>query len=171
MPLVRCLLVLRIWIYGRFSRYTSFLVYGEYAMTGNEIGSLPITRQDANVFLQVVSQLYEDSQIIITSNESFDEWLEFTGDLVVTTAILDMLVRNGELFNIKGESNRFKNRNTIFDQKLASSLRHAEHCSGVSGIIKWRDWGCGQKPGLISQEVVHAFLRGTNEGSPTVHQV
>ena len=41
----------------------------------------------------------------------------------------------------------------------------------VSGIIKWRDWGCGQKPGLISQEVVHAFLRGTNEGSPTVHQV
>ncbi len=73
-------------------------------MTGNEIGSLPITRQDANVFLQVVSQLYEDSQIIITSNESFDEWLEFTGDLVVTTAILDMLVRNGELFNIKGES-------------------------------------------------------------------
>jgi flagellin-like hook-associated protein FlgL len=32
-------------------------------------------------------------------------------------------------------------------------------------------WGCGQKPGLISQEVVHAFLRGTNEGSPAVHQV
>ena len=33
------------------------------------------------------------------------------------------------------------------------------------------DRGCGQKPGLISQEVVHAFLRGTNEGSPAVHQV
>ena len=43
--------------------------------------------------------------------------------------------------------------------------------NGVSGIIKGRNWGCGQRPGLISQEVVHAFLRGTNEGSPAVHQV
>ena len=47
----------------------------------------------------------------------------------------------------------------------------ADEGNVVSGIIKWRDWGCGQKPGLISQEVVHAFLRGTNEGSPAVHQV
>src|SRR5690554_5777134 len=41
----------------------------------------------------------------------------------------------------------------------------------VSGKYFWINWGCGQKPGLKSQEVVHAFLRGTNEGSPTVHQV
>jgi len=39
------------------------------------------------------------------------------------------------------------------------------------GGVYVMDWGCGQKPGLISQEVVHAFLRGTNEGSPAVHQV
>jgi hypothetical protein len=43
--------------------------------------------------------------------------------------------------------------------------------TGVNGKFFWRNRGCGQKPGLISQEVVHAFLRGTNEGSPTVHQV
>ena len=41
----------------------------------------------------------------------------------------------------------------------------------VNGKYFWTNWGCGQKPGLISQEVVHAFLRGTNEGSPAVHQV
>ena len=42
---------------------------------------------------------------------------------------------------------------------------------GSSRSLKTVNGGCGQKPGLISQEVVHAFLRGTNEGSPTVHQV
>ena len=79
----------------------------------DEIGFLPITKQEANMFFQVVSQLYENTSIIITSNKGFDEWPEFTGDPVITTAILDRLVHKSELFNMKGESYRLKNRNTI----------------------------------------------------------
>lgn len=79
----------------------------------DEIGFLPITKQEANMFFQIVSQLYENTSIIITSNKGFDEWPEFIGDPVITTAILDRLVHKSELFNMKGESYRIKNRNTI----------------------------------------------------------
>ncbi len=81
----------------------------------DEIGFLPITKQEANMFFQVVSQLYENTAIIITSNKGFDEWPEFIGDPVITTAILDRLIHNSELFNMKGESYRLKNRNTILN--------------------------------------------------------
>ena len=67
----------------------------------DEIGFLPITKQEANMFFQVVSQLYENTSIIITSNKGFDEWPEFIGDPVITTAILDRLVHKSELFNMK----------------------------------------------------------------------
>jgi len=81
----------------------------------DEIGFLPITKQEANMFFQVVSQFYENASIIITSNKGFDEWPEFLGDPVITTAILDRLVHKSELFNMKGESYRLKNRNTILN--------------------------------------------------------
>ncbi len=81
----------------------------------DEIGFLPISKQEANMFFQVISQFYENTSIIIISNKGFDEWPEFIGDPVITTAIPDRLVHKSELFNMKGESYRLKNRNTILD--------------------------------------------------------
>ena len=58
----------------------------------------------------------------------------------------------------------------IYDGIVASNnLSDINVYINVFGSIRMAKRGCGQKPGLISQEVVHAFLRGTNEGSPTVH--
>jgi DNA replication protein DnaC len=81
----------------------------------DEVGFLPITKQESNMLFQVVSQLYEATSIIMTSNKGFDEWPEFIGDPVITTAILDRLVHNSELFNMKGDSYRLKHRNTILN--------------------------------------------------------
>ncbi|QNO13370.1 ATP-binding protein [Alkalicella caledoniensis] len=80
----------------------------------DEVGYLPITRQEANQFFQLVSALYQNTSIIITSNKGFDDWVEIMGDPVITTAILDRLVHNSEIFNMTGDSWRLKNRNTIF---------------------------------------------------------
>lgn len=79
----------------------------------DEVGFLPITRQEANMFYQLVSHFYQNTSVIITSNKGFEEWTDFLGDTAITTAILDRLIHNSEIFNMSGESYRVKNRNTI----------------------------------------------------------
>lgn len=79
----------------------------------DEIGFQPITRQEANLFFQVISNLYEQRSVIITSNKGFDEWAELMQDPVITAAILDRLTHHSEIFNMTGDSYRLKHRNTI----------------------------------------------------------
>jgi DNA replication protein DnaC len=79
----------------------------------DEIGFVPITREEANLFFQLISMLYEQSSIIITSNKGFEDWAELMGDPVITTAILDRIVHHSEIFNLTGESYRIKHRTSI----------------------------------------------------------
>jgi len=79
----------------------------------DEVGFLPISRSEANLFFQAINSFYQNISVIITSNKGFEEWAEFMDDPVITAAIL-RLVHNSEIFNMTGESYRVKNRNTIF---------------------------------------------------------
>lgn len=79
----------------------------------DEVGFLPISRQEANMFYQLVAHFYQNTSVIITSNKGFEEWTDFLGDTAITTAILDRLIHSSEIFNMAGESYRVKNRNTI----------------------------------------------------------
>ena len=60
----------------------------------DEIGYLPIDRQGANLFFQLVSRRYERGSIIITSNQSLGAWGEVFGDPVIASAILDRLLHH-----------------------------------------------------------------------------
>ena len=80
----------------------------------DEVGFLPVTRQESNLLFQFISGLYENTSVIVTSNKGFDEWPEFLGDPVIATAILDRLVHHCEIFNMIGDSYRLTHRNTIF---------------------------------------------------------
>lgn len=79
----------------------------------DEIGFLPVNRQEANMFYQLVSHFYQQTSVIVTSNKGFEEWAEFLGDTAITTAILDRLIHSSEIFNMSGESYRVSHRNTI----------------------------------------------------------
>jgi DNA replication protein DnaC len=79
----------------------------------DEVGFLPVNRQEANMFYQLVSHFYQQTSVIITSNKGFEEWAEFLGDTAITTAILDRLIHNSEIFNMDGDSYRTNHRNTI----------------------------------------------------------
>src|SRR5215813_9086121 len=70
----------------------------------DEIGYLPIDRQGANLFFQLVSRRYERGSIILTSNQSLGAWGEVFGDAVIASAILDRLLHHSITVNIKGES-------------------------------------------------------------------
>lgn len=72
----------------------------------DEIGYTPIDRKEANLFFNLISELYERSSIIITSNKGFDQWSEMMGDEVMTTAMLDRLLHHAKVYSIRGESYR-----------------------------------------------------------------
>jgi DNA replication protein DnaC len=74
----------------------------------DEVGYMPVTREEAHLFFQFVSYRYERSSTIITSNKGFAEWEELFGDPVVVTAILDRLLHHCRVINIKGKSYRLK---------------------------------------------------------------
>jgi len=74
----------------------------------DEIGYTPIERKEANLFFNLISELYEKTSVIITSNKRFDEWAEMMGDEVMTVAMLDRLLHHSKVFNLSGESFRIK---------------------------------------------------------------
>jgi DNA replication protein DnaC len=67
----------------------------------DEIGYLPIDRQGANLFFQLISRRYERGPMILTSNQSFGAWGEVFGDRVIATAILDRLLHHAVTMNIE----------------------------------------------------------------------
>ena len=80
----------------------------------DEVGYLPITRDEANLFFQLISTLHEQASLIITSNKGFEEWVELLGDPALTTAVLDRISYRCELFNMIGKSYRLEHRKSIF---------------------------------------------------------
>jgi DNA replication protein DnaC len=76
----------------------------------DEIGYLPIERQGANLFFQLISRRYERGPMILTSNQSFSAWGDVFGDRVIATAILDRLLHHAVTLNIRGNSYRLKEK-------------------------------------------------------------
>lgn len=74
----------------------------------DEVGYMPVSREEAHLFFQFVSYRYERASTIITSNKNFAEWAELFGDHVVVTAILDRLLHHCRVINIKGKSYRLR---------------------------------------------------------------
>lgn len=74
----------------------------------DEIGYTPITRAQANKFFTFISDTYETSSIIFTTNKEIIDWAEMMGDPVLTTAMLDRILHHASCFSFKGESYRLK---------------------------------------------------------------
>ena len=79
-------------------------------MIVDEIGYLPLGREESNLFFQLVSYRYERSSTIFTSNKSFSEWGKVLGDQVMASAVLDRVLHHSIVVNIKGDSYRLKDR-------------------------------------------------------------
>ena len=79
----------------------------------DEVGFMPLSPAEANLFFSFVSSMSERTSMIITSNKGFDEWAEFLGDATITTAILDRLIHHCEILNMTGDSYRLKHRKSI----------------------------------------------------------
>ena len=80
----------------------------------DDVGLLPIERGGAGVFFHVVNTRYERGHpTLITTNRGLPEWGEIFGDPVVAAAILDRLMHNAVVFNIKGPSWRMREHHAL----------------------------------------------------------
>ena len=88
-------------------------------MIVDEIGYLPLTREESNLFFQFVSSRYEKHSTIYTSNKSFSEWGEVLGDTVMASAVLDRILHHCTVVNIRGESYRLKERKKLGNTNMS----------------------------------------------------
>ena len=70
----------------------------------DELGYMPVSKEQANLIFRLVSMRYVKGSIIITSNYNFNEWGEVFSDQVVAAAIIDRLVHHARIFYINGAS-------------------------------------------------------------------
>jgi len=90
----------------RASAFRMNRILKSHVLVIDEIGYTPIDRKEANLFFNLVSELYERASIIITSNKGFEEWAEMMGDEIMTTAMLDRLLHHAHIYALDGESYR-----------------------------------------------------------------
>jgi len=96
---------------GRYRQTMHRAVNAYKLLILDEIGYLPMSREQANLFFQVVAQRYERGSMILTSNLTFGSWdTAFAGYTVLTAAMLDRILHHSTIVNINGESFRLKEK-------------------------------------------------------------
>ncbi|BAF60573.1 DNA replication protein [Pelotomaculum thermopropionicum SI] len=76
----------------------------------DELGYMPVSKEEADLLFRLVSMRYEKGSIILTSNYNFNEWGEIFSDQVVAAAIIDRLVHHARIFYVNGTSYRLKGK-------------------------------------------------------------
>lgn len=74
----------------------------------DEIGYLPIDKEDSNLFFQLVDMRYEKKSTIFTTNINFGDWDSIFYDAVVADAILNRILHHSHVVSITGDSYRLK---------------------------------------------------------------
>lgn len=74
----------------------------------DEMGYLPISKEDSKLFFQLIDKRYENKSTIITTNINFSKWSEVFQDPVIANAIVDRLLHHAHVITINGDSYRTK---------------------------------------------------------------
>lgn len=81
----------------------------------DELGYLPVTKVEANLFFQLITKLHDKASMIITSNKGFEGWADIFGDTIIATAMLDRITYRCQIIPLSGESYRLTHRSDLFN--------------------------------------------------------
>jgi DNA replication protein DnaC len=88
----------------------------------DEIGYLPVSASNGNLFFQLVNARYERGAMILTSNRGFGEWDQVFGDSVVAAALLDRLLHHATVVQIEGSSYRLRQHADLVPEAMRARL-------------------------------------------------
>jgi|LGOV01.1.fsa_nt_gb DNA replication protein DnaC len=74
----------------------------------DELGYLPINKDDSKLFFQLIDMRYEKKSTILTTNINFNNWDEIFYDAIIANAILDRVLHHAHVVSISGKSYRIK---------------------------------------------------------------
>lgn len=74
----------------------------------DELGYLSFSRSGAELLFQVFAERYERRSLLVTSNLAFGEWGQIFQGERMTAALLDRLTHRCHIFEMNGESYRFR---------------------------------------------------------------
>lgn len=85
----------------------------------DDIMLMPMKKDEAVAFFNLINTLHEKTSIIITTNKAPTEWVEILQDEVLATALLDRLLYRCDVVKLTGTSYRMENRSGFLEKQAA----------------------------------------------------